>query len=278
MKRLLAVLLLALLSATPARAAPGAHVHVSAIDVGGVRYSIRTVARDATLKHALPGVLVHYTVRCEGRVLPPQDVDGGRLVGCRYGRGALGEYHARPFPDAERPLGWILQVGAICGNTFSHRVRLVTLPMSARKAETYGETTFQAKEPPLVRRVDDTVEVWSTRQDWGGGGTATSIFVPELRIVTADGRIEAGRLPADVRTWPEAKLGRSPRERFVAGVHQANVALLEQVVSRWDNAGDGAHDGFGLPRGRAALTRIVEAVRALERAEARVRDLTRSFR
>lgn len=183
---------------------------------------------------------------------------------------------ARPFPDEKQPIGWLLEVGAICGNTFSHRVRLITI---AEHGDGYREATFESKYAPIIRRRGDRVEIWGFTQHWGAGGTASSLFLPYLHVVLPDGAIARAALPPDVAAWPKLEYGLSPKSRFVAGVMQENPALLRAVLKDW------AHpppidqpDPFGLPYGREALTEIATAVEDLVRARATLKQKTASFR
>ena len=67
----------------------------------------------------------------------------------------------------------------ICGNTVSNRVVLV-IPVKNMWGgkSVYVSETIIAKEVPKIVPKKNGADVWFYEQNWGKGGTASSLFVP----------------------------------------------------------------------------------------------------
>ncbi len=269
-------------SANPSDDKPGdKHVFESKIRIDGAVFSLRASVKPVRVDWINDGWLVHYTVRRGDKFMHPATWEGGRLVGCRYASEDVAGCKPVPFPDAERPVGWLLRVGATCGNTSSGRYRLVTpRPWSRSPSDDrweYVETTFESKFEPTARRVGDRVEIWGVTQDWGNGGTATSIFVPFRLIVRPDGSAGRPPLDPDLSTWPALERGGTPMAQFVAGLRSRNPDLMRSAKARWTERPPAAwQDAFGLATDDNTLDRLITGVTAFRRAERRLVDMQRS--
>jgi hypothetical protein len=243
----------------------------SAFEREGLRFALEGRARRVTLASG-PGELACYAVRVDGRFLHPERADGGRLVGCRFG--AL-DVRVAILGSEGAPLGWVLETGSICGNTHSRRVVLVTVPRGADggAGADYVETVFDCKRAPVCRPTSAGLEVWAEVQDWGRGGTATSILVPFVWLVPPDGRPRRVPLPEDWTSWHPELAAPHFLSAFVAGKQEGCAALMRAAVHRLhDPANEGWYAAFGLP---ADARRLAEAADAVERLAAARADLER---
>jgi hypothetical protein len=277
MRRFLPACLILVAGSGVGVAAPpdGPGVHRNAFERGGCRYEIRAVAVDASLGFS-SGQRIAYTVRRDGKFVHPNDPDGGRLVGCRYAIHDPLDLYLAPFPDAEQPVGWVMSTGARCGNGFEQRVRLVIPPNPENStSDGYVEATFVAKFGVRFRRTEAGIEVWSSRQVWGNGGTSSSVVVPECRLVDGQGDVRSAPLDPDWRTWglPEDEPVCFPTV-YLAGLFEGNVALMRRALSSLHVPEfSGWCTQFGLPADREGLRELCDAVEARAAADERVRDL-----
>ncbi len=257
-----------------ARAESGPTVALHRLEIGGSVYTLRTSTREVTLAHN-DGCLIHYTVRRDGKVVHPRDWDGGRLVGCSYNRCETDLHRVKPFPDAKTPRGWVITVGAWCGNTHGKRHRIVLPPIKERGA--YRELTIRSKAGLTLRHATEGLEIWGSDQDWGDGGTSTSIFVPFRVLLNDRGEDSRPPLPADPKAWPKLEIDSGAFGWFVAGLDTWNAAVMRAALARWGDLEK--HEdwlrGFGLPSKRAKLEALIEAVEDVARARDRVETLRR---
>ena len=249
----------------------------SRIQVEGADYELRCRRVDATLQHGWPGELFVYRVYRNGTFLHSEEREGaGRFAGCVYSHAEDAPVVAEPFPDAKDARGWMLLSGAICGNTHSRRVCLITVTdreSDHRVPDTYLESRFVSKFRPVTRRRGDEVEVWTSEQEWGGTGTAGSFMVPALRIVDRGGRVRRARLPSDVESWPDDADGQGWAGLLIAGLREESADLMRVGLDRVTWHGDGMStflEQHDLPQSREAMNELVEAVADVHDARARV--------
>lgn len=131
---------------------------------------------------------------------------------------------------------------AYMGNTSSLRVTVISNP----RAES---VTFVCKAEPIVTAASEGVhDLWSSYQDWGSGGTSTSIFVPFRVRVAADGSIGRSPLPSDPKTWPEIPYVGSFPGVFVAAARERNADLMIYALEHlYDEDDLDWYGGYGLP-------------------------------
>jgi hypothetical protein len=259
---------------TPCLARDATGPRISGFVADGHRHELRVTAREATIRPWLLGQLLLYTVSRDGKFVHPERPDGGRLLGCVRAVGGTEAYLLEPFPDAPAPRGWMLGVGAACGNTSSSLVTLVMPGMDVGEP-TYFETSFESKFKPVARRLGDDVEVWSARQWWGRGGTSSSVFVPECRIVAPDGRVRLKVLDADWSRWPVGFRDPGFGALFVAGLEQENPTLMRRALDVFCVEEDAMRDwttAVGLPAERTLLLQLTDAVGEVARAKARLAE------
>lgn len=285
MRRLLGILVLCALFGGALRAQEEADATTSTIERAGVTWSLTTTRTEATVMHGWPAELIRFTVRRDGKfAFSKTRFDGGRLIGALYRRDWSG-LRLRPFPS-ENPVGWILSVDSHCGNTSGRRYLMITPdPRRLHEGHVPGYFQYEAESAtaPVVTREGEDVLVWGAYQEWGGGGTASSTYVPYRHRVRPDGRIERARLPADPEAWPpaveEGLRGFSPLGLFVAGLREQSPALMRAVLPRFDftravgensDLGDWCRS-FGLPHTREGLDTVIEATEKIVAARATLR-------
>jgi hypothetical protein len=124
--------------------------------------------------------------------------------------------------------------------------------------------------------VGDDLEVWCVRPWWGSGGTATSVFVPERRLVMPDGRVRLAPLDPDWRTWHPSVAGTSFGAAFVAGLEQENAPLMRRAILEFLRGDPSDLEAWpravGLPSTREGLGELADAVDNLARAKARLTE------
>ena len=124
------------------------------------------------------------------------------------------------------------------------------------------------------------IEVWGSTQDWGHGGTATSIFLPFRLVLDEHGAFVSNRLEPDRSTWPKLEIAGGPISAFLAGLDQRNPDLMRTAVAEWPEPASLADwcSGFGFPQGREALHEMIDAVETVNGARSRLDELTKGFR
>lgn len=251
--------LTAFIPALPASAKPDAVIE-SSYTVGEDHYRLRATLRWATSARFGPNTIaMHYSVYRNDTFLHPSSLGGGVLLGGAPGRRLPIE--SQVTIQVIDDFGWQVNMGAILGNTFSDNYTYI-LPVSPTSRE-YLQNTFIAKYDPILRRDNDRIEVWSCYQEWGGGGTAFSFFVPELRVISRTGRgvrIQREALPADLTTWPELEYV-GTLAKFVAGLSQFNPDLMEAVNHRFEADDIEALQHHELPETPEARQALINAIR-----------------
>ena len=140
------------------------------------------------------GQKIYYSIYKDGNFMHPRNIDGGDLVGCRYPFTELeSNYSVSRIKDNSDTFGWLISTGGICGNTFSYDN--VLLVPDIKYNSTYGEYYFTSKDIPSFIDNYLYIDVIYNYQEWGRGGTAWSIFVPErLTISNYDSDISKNRV------------------------------------------------------------------------------------
>jgi hypothetical protein len=239
----------------------------SSYSIGGDRYHLRATLRWTTSSRFGPDtVVMHFSVYRNDTVLLPLKLDGGILLGGTSGRNRPIESEVNI--QVLEGVGWQVKLGAIRGSTFSDYYTFI-LPSGPASMD-YLQSTFIAKYAPTIRRKGDTIEIWSCYQEWGGGGTAFSFFVPELRIISREnGRVRLNQqpLPSDSSLWPELEYV-GPFGKFVAGLSQLNPELMDSV-NRDFNSDDTEllryHELPLTPEGRQQLIETVRRAATLRK-------------
>lgn len=142
----------------------------------------RVLPRVQGWQRDLGQVQIDYSVYRNGKFAHAQSYTsgpvGGVLVGCSFTTSpvSLPKMPIIPLMDSNQQLGWLVEVGGICGNTSSFKYHLILAPTQPRYKGaplTYSFRQFVAKYHPIVRRVMDKTEIWFVYQEWGNGGTSS---------------------------------------------------------------------------------------------------------
>lgn len=224
-------------------------------------YQLKTSIQWATSDRFGPNTIVmRFSVFRNDVFLHPKSVEGGTLFGGVTGLSpSLREgVTVRPFEN----IGWIVNMGAIRGNTHSDTYTLI-LPKRFIGTWTYLQESFIAKYDPVTRWNADKLEIWSCYQEWGGGGTSFSFFVPELREIIFEDehlRVRQPPLPADLTQWPELQYV-NITGMFVAGLSQLNPSLMEAAAARFTEEYREIWENHGLPVTPQEQKTLIEGVR-----------------
>lgn len=225
----------------------------------------------ATWQFGYPSTKVTYSVHRHWQVLDPTSPDGGFVIG-----GDMispDEVILVPLGREGHELGWAIGLDGISGNTFSYLMTLVVPSFNGSQWEYHSET-FLAKEGLTLVPDQGGLEVWSQFQEWGGGGTAVSFFVPQLRRIRVSDEGEAhlflDRLPPEIRKWPSLKY-LSFLGLYLAGAANLNPELMEASFDLFDPDDASLCKTHGLPGDEEGLREVIEEVRRTRRLLARFR-------
>ena len=149
-------------------------------ELNGVNFTIKVPVKDAanSMGH---GQKIYYSIYKDGNFMHPDNIDGGDLVGCRYPYTEFeSNYLVSRIKDSSDTFGWLISTGGICGNTFSYKNVLLVPDPNQRYQGMYAEYYFISKRiPTFIDNNDYKIDVIYNYQEWGRGGTAWSIFIPE---------------------------------------------------------------------------------------------------
>jgi hypothetical protein len=240
----------------------------------GAEWTLSVRVREVAGPHGWAGELVRFTVRRDGRFLHDSgSFDGGRLAGMKTCFGGGGHLQVEELLPEAGP-GWILSVAESTGN--GSAIRACVVVPSRHGGDRYETTVVTAKAGLRQVPAAGGVELWGAYQEWGGGGTSTSVFVPFRLLVRPDAAVCVEPLrgsPGDVVPLvPDFGW----RAVFIAGLRERNPDLMQGALDGRDPAEDEEPwqpFGLGLPGTRAGLLEMVDAVRLLARARDDLRRL-----
>ncbi len=149
-------------------------------ELNGVNFTIKVTVKDAKNSGG-HGQKIYYSIYKDGNFMHPGNIDGGDLVGCRYPFTEFeSNYSVSRIKDSSNTFGWLISTGGICGNTFSYNNVLLVPDPNQRYPGMYAEYYFTSKRiPTFIDNNDYKIDVIYNYQEWGRGGTAWSIYVPE---------------------------------------------------------------------------------------------------
>jgi hypothetical protein len=225
---------------------------------GSAQFKLNATIKSVSVKKATPGVLIEYSVFKNGKFLHPDSEEGGRLLGCAYGYKSLPEDMVLPLAVNNKQDGWILSVGAICGNTFSRKIHLITVHP---KGEEYHVKEVQSKYSPNLRKSKKGIEIWTAYQEWGAGGTAGSFLVPRLYLAKeddSDSVVVRENLDSDITTWQQFKdFPFAFPSYFVAGMNEMNPDLMNNAIEKaFKDENSEWYKDVGLPENRKAAKEV----------------------
>jgi hypothetical protein len=155
----------------------------------------------------------------------------GRFVSCVNRQPTI-----EPLLFEGDPIGWMITGWGICGNTWSHIIELV-LPRDPQDGGPgYSSASFLSKDVPQIVTSSGGLEIWYYEQNWGGGGTSTSFFMPRKLRVDLEGGVSVVR--GNVRTNVDF-LENNPVSDwlrpgflglFAAGLEDANPELMQYAL------------------------------------------------
>ncbi|MCF6437150.1 hypothetical protein [Pseudoalteromonas sp. MMG022] len=235
---------------------------------GSDKYVLKVTSTDVTTATG-PAQLFRYSVYENSRFVH-SNANGGRLFSCRKEKP-----NVEPIRSEQGQIGWMIVGYAICGNTLSNNIELVVPVKNLWGGKTvYLNKTFVAKEPPYLVPTKDGSQVWFYQQNWGKGGTATSIFVPRKLFILKNADI-ASISKADVydnigileQMAKDSWLKPNFISLFVAGIEDANPPLMQYAIDKYYQKEQQAWYEVYIPEGSFSgvnsLVKRVEVVRSL---------------
>jgi hypothetical protein len=237
----------------------------------GIRYELKIAAKEISEAGA-PADLVRFRVLRDGVFVPTGRPDGGRLVSYKYAYGEPAEVRVQRLDVGGAGAGWIVGACGSAGNARHWDFAVITLRDDGdAKSRFHSEVHTSAKEWPVLRDLGRAAELWAFWQDWGRGGTVSSIYVPYRLAIEPGAPARRAPLPPDFDAWPGAFEGRSFPGAFVAGMRERSPELMSAALSRlWAVREVDWYAGYGLPRTPAELHEMIELTR-------RIRDAYRSL-
>jgi hypothetical protein len=126
-----------------------------------------------------------------------------------------------------------------------------------------------AKEWPVIKNLENgDVHLWSSYQEWNGGGTAGSFFVPELRMISPNNygeiRVHCPRLPTDIRQWPSDLPYRDFMGDFYAGLNRLDSGIMRSALEVYQNFHPDTLRDHGFPETRQGLIRLANEIATVE--------------
>ncbi len=218
-------------------------------------------------------MLIRYNVYRDGQEVHSKTYQGGSFYSCRPDWELSLEKVGQPGKEK----GWLIGAMGTCGNTMSPHYELVV------PSELYGDANylykrFVAKEAPHPVTQKQVTSIWYYQQNWGKGGTATSIFVPrKLDIFETEygTSIQTGNILQGIdmlyKLSPEysIKLAESFAGLFVAGIQDLNADLMEYAMQFYYSE-EGT--GFGLPVKKQELRQLIGKIRQMRATYQQVQD------
>ena len=208
----------------------------------GNEYKIKVKVRDAANSSG-HGQIISYSVYLNNKFIHPADWDGGSVTGCRYPFTELQDnFTVSTLESDSISIGWIISTGGICGNTKSSKLVFIIPPH--KRWGNLIEYELLAKQEPLIRNNNGKIEIWYIYQEWGRGGTSTSIFVPQKIIIDpskkykyeiiSKGNVLNGILEIDTSEWGYYK--NHFLNLYVAGLNDLNIELMEYSLNNLYNS------------------------------------------
>jgi hypothetical protein len=197
-------------------------------------YSIKLSSKEVTTSMGLE-YLTRYSVYENGRFVH-SGAYGGRFFSCRKDKPQV-----KPIKSETGQIGWIIIGYGICGNTVSNNIELVIPVKEMWGSQTlYMNKTFISKQEPILKPTKNGAEVWFYEQNWGNGGTATSIFVPRKLLVSKKDYSSSIR-KGDILENIDFLESRSTSDwlkphfisLFVAGIEDANPQLMSYAINKY---------------------------------------------
>ncbi len=203
------------------------------------------------------GMKLAYALRRNGKVVRPNDLRAGTLLGCGYP-----EILLKRIELADGPWGWMVATGGICGNTFSYKLHLVVVRPGE---DEYDLTEIIAKNLPVLRKPGQKLQFWYQKQVWGTGGTAMSFFVPQLlEYDITYNTFDRPKLPSDFSLWPKLEFMSFPG-MYVAGLEDSNAEVMKLAVEKFFDPVEAkkTYGAQGLPTTKQEAMVQVRAIQAL---------------
>lgn len=234
----------------------------SSYQVGPDKYTLKLTTREIATSGG-KGSLVSYSVYENGKFSYADENDGDHLYSCDAERE---EPTVAIIKTNKRPIGWMIQANGICGNTFSYLEGLV-IPYNTGFSYEYLSKHFISKVDPILEPSDGNLTILFFQQNWGKGGTASSIFVPHVLIING-AAIKNGDVLSKLDLFPNAESYLSPTflGLYVAGLEDLNPDLMSYALKNLYNEKDKDwYTEYGLPSDKAELEKLVNKIGEIKR-------------
>ena len=249
-------------------AANEVHRGTSDFDRSGVNFRLTWRAEKvATGRYGSKSTKVSYTVYAGSKILYPRSLNGGTFVGCLDTPPKRVDW----WRIGEPQIGWLLNLSSICAMSNSFK-SLIVVPYKTEHefSSKYVTADFVTKEWPVLKVAENgAVHIWSSYQNWNGGSTAGSFYVPEFRVISRsiDGKywVRCPRLHQDVSQWPRDLPNRSFLGDFYAGLNRLNSRVMTSALATYKEIVPRRLRKHGLPASRQGLERLTKDVALIDR-------------
>lgn len=151
--------------------------------VNGVEYKLKVKIQDVKFGNGV-GHLHTFSIYRDGKFVHSSKMDGGRITGCRvFGPdGGLKDFlNATAIENNMSAVIWRISLRTGCGGNTS---RSTDHYIVVQNKGDYDEFTIEdLKWHVAYASKEKNFTIYYMEQDWGGGGTYTSIFVPRKYVI-----------------------------------------------------------------------------------------------
>lgn len=151
--------------------------------LNGVEYKLKVKIQDVKFGDGV-GQLHTFSIYRAGKFVHSSKWDGGRITGCRtFGpEGGMKDFfNATAIENNMSAVIWKISLTTWCGGNTSH---LTDHYIVVSNNGNYHESTIEDfKWHVTYMSTEKSFAIYYMKQDWGGGGTSTSIFVPKKYVI-----------------------------------------------------------------------------------------------
>ncbi len=171
---------------------------------------------------------IEISVYKNNKSLQSIDLKTGHYIGCSNNQNAISVENIEGK-------GWIISgLKSVCGNTNSEKT-IYIFP----KNDGYYSLEIDSKRKPIVKTENgNQLSIWYSYQEFGGGGTSTSYFVPRKLVIMDEENkitIKKGNVLKGLDEIDAEKLAHSLNfpNLFTAGILDHNPELLEFALKNY---------------------------------------------
>ena len=151
--------------------------------INGVEYKLKLKIQDVKSGDGV-GQLHTFSIYRAGKFVHSSKMDGGRITGCRtFGPdGGLKDFlNATAIENNMSAVIWRISLKTACGGNASHYTDHYIVVQNQGHYDEFTIKDFKWHVGYVSK--ENNFTIYYMEQDWGGGGTSTSIFVPRKYVI-----------------------------------------------------------------------------------------------